>query len=258
MTLIFGARCLDGVVLVSDRLVKTGEKTDYNGVKIRACGQHKWAIFSAAGLGTLYEEFLNILTQNVNKRFQWIKYQNDKLKLDREKTFKNNPEAPEPPYFDYTLEDFKHDCVDLLTEMKNRYNVAFESDDDCVLQILYAVLVGGEAKLFYLDSNTCLSAEVPECLFIGYGPYVEIFRKLWHSTLNMKQSAVLATCAIKYIEKDEITKNVGVGTNKPQIWFIPDGDKTREVLSEELKCIMDDADTKYQEMYKQLHSLFRF
>lgn len=45
MTLIFGARCSDGVVLVGDRLVKSGEQTSHTANKIRKCGSFEWAIF---------------------------------------------------------------------------------------------------------------------------------------------------------------------------------------------------------------------
>lgn len=257
MTLIFGARCVDGVVLVSDRLVKTGEKTSFNTDKIRTCGEYNWILFGAAGLGTLYEEFLNILPQHVNQHFAWINYQNEKLKEDRKKTFKKNPDAPHPPYFEYSIEDFKHDCVELLTEMKNRYSVAFENDDDCVLQTLFSVVVGSEAKLYYLDSINCLPAEVPESLFIGYGERVEIFRKCWNTSMSMRQSATLGAFTIMYVEHDEITKNVGVGGRLPQIWYIPDGSKPREILGDELNEIMLDVSRELGLVYGKLHSLFR-
>lgn len=60
MTLIFGARCVDGVILVSDRLVKSGENIHYTD-KLRRVGGINWAVFGAAGLGTLFEEFLTVL-----------------------------------------------------------------------------------------------------------------------------------------------------------------------------------------------------
>jgi len=259
LTLIFGARCVDGVVIVGDRLVKTGDNISYNIDKIRKCGDFQWAIFGASGLGTLFEEFLNILPRNVNNRFSWVRYQNAKLKRDKEKIFKKDADAPNPPFFDYSIEDFKHDCVELLTEMKNRYSVAFENDDDCILQILIGVGVGkgAEAKLYYLDSINCLPAEVPESLFIGYGERVEVFRKCWHTGMTMRQSAMLGAFTIKYVEHDQITKNVGLDGRKPQIWCIPDGGIPKEVLGAELDEIMSGVDKELQPVYLKLHSLFR-
>ncbi|MGD0450972.1 MAG: hypothetical protein ABSA79_07980 [Candidatus Bathyarchaeia archaeon] len=258
MTLIFGARCTDGVVLVSDRLVRSGEFVGHNAEKVRKCENIPWAIFGAAGLENLFEEFLTILPQNVNRRLSWITYQNAKLKKDREDTFGNNPDAPNPPYFEYSVVDFKQDCVELLTDMKKRYSVAFENDDECALQILIAVNARDDlAKLYYLESTNCLPVEVPEAVFIGYNPIVEIFRKCWNKSMNMVQSAKIGAFAIKYVETDEITKNVGVGKGLPQIWCIPDGGQTKEIIGVPLSTIMADVDKEVKAVYEHLHSLFR-
>ena len=260
MTLIFGARCTNGVVMVSDRLVKTGENISYNIDKIRRCGNFQFAVFGAAGLGTLFEEFLALLPENVNRHIAWLNYQNEKLTRGKETDFPNNPKAPEPPLFHYSLEDFKHDCVELLTDMKKRYSVAFENDDDCILQILFGVHTGTEAKLYYMDSINCLPAEVPEAVFIGYGERVEIFRKCWNPSMDMLSSAQLGAFAIKYIELDGITKNVGVGKDGiPQIWVIPDGYPPLEMdlADERTKKMLSDVEIEVKSVYSKLHSLFR-
>jgi 20S proteasome alpha/beta subunit len=260
MTLIFGARCTNGVVIVSDRMVKTGEKTSYSIDKIRRCGDYAFAVFGAAGLGTLYEEFLTILPQIVERNNSWVNYQNEKLKRNRDVEFSNDPKAPEPPLFHYTVEDFKHDCVELLTDMKKRYSVAFENDEDCVLQILIGVNTGTEAKLYYLDSINCLPAEVPECVFIGYGECVEVFRKIWNPSMDILSAAELGAFTIKYVEYDEITKNVGVGKgNQPQIWIIPDGYHPDEMdfEDEQTKKMITIVDAEVEAVYTKLHSLFR-
>ena len=44
----------------------------------------------------------------------------------------------------------------------------------------------------------------------------------WHEDLTMEQVAELGYFIIKYIEKFNLDLTVGVGINKPQIWFIPD------------------------------------
>ena len=261
MTIIFGARCTNGVVLVSDRLVKTGENVSYSIEKLRRCGDFQFAVFGAAGLGTLFEEFLALLPQNVNRHMAWINYQNEKLTHDKKADFPNDSKAPEPPLFQYTLEDFKHDCVELLTEMKKRYSIAFENDDSCILQILFGVNTGSEAKLYYLDSVNCLPAEVPEAVFIGYGEYVEIFRKCWSPSMDMLSASQLGAFAIKYVELDEITKNVGVGKGgNPQIWIIPDGYPAVELTveaDERTKKMLSDVDIEVKAVYSKLHSLFR-
>jgi hypothetical protein len=258
MTLILGARCTDGVVLVADRLVVLGDSPTYAFDKIRRGGNIPWAVFGAAGVGTLFEEFLTLLPQNVTRHQTWMTYQNAKLEHDRQETFGDNTKAPHPPIFAYTVEDFKHDCVELLIDMKKRYAVAFENDRNwCELQILIGLNVGTEAKLYYLESENCMPAEVPLSLFIGQGEICEVFRKCWNSSMTMEQSAKLGAFTIKYVKLDKISETIGVGSSKPQLWYIPDGNNPREVVGTELDTLMQDVDHIVQVVYSKLHSLFR-
>ncbi|HVP26264.1 MAG TPA: hypothetical protein VMT26_01185, partial [Candidatus Bathyarchaeia archaeon] len=119
-TLIMGARCSDGVILVGDRKV-TSSLGDSWTDKIRRTGRVGWAVFGAAGVGTLFEEFLTLLPQKVDRHMGWMNYQNQRLNNQHQQDFANNPNAARPPLMSYTKEDFKQDCVELLTEMKNRY-----------------------------------------------------------------------------------------------------------------------------------------
>lgn len=256
-TLILGAKCSDGVVLVGDR--KVGAERD--GIsfipKIRRCGDISWAVFGAAGIGTLFEEFLTLLPQTVGNHFGWINYQNRKLISQHVEAFPNSPNEPLPPMFAYTTEDFKHDCVELLSEMRKRYSVAFENEW-CSLQILIGTREDSNSKLYYIESENCLPAEVPRIIFIGQSELAEIFRKCWDENMTMQQTAKLGILAIKYIEQEKISDSIGVGIYQPQIWFIPNGQSTpREVLGDELIALVSDADQQLQDLSRRLHSLFR-
>jgi len=258
MTLIFGARCVDGVVLVGDRLVKSGRTVSFTMDKIRKFGNINWAVAGAAGIGTLFDEFLTLLPEYVIRHQQWINYQNAKLEHDREETFGNTPNAPEPPYYTYSVEDFKHNCAELMADMRKRYSFAFENPNKwCELQVLIGINTLSEAKLYYMDSESILPAEVPESVFIGQEDMCEVFRKCWNQSMTIKQAAQLGAFTIKYVELDKISDTVGVGVNQPQIWYIPDGSDPRELVGLELSTLIQQVDREKDLVYRKLHSLFR-
>jgi hypothetical protein len=255
MTLIFGARCANGVVIIGDKLVKTGESTTYID-KIRKCSSIEWAVFGAAGLGSLYEEFLTRLPDNVNHTIAEINFKN--AKIDKDNKTLEEANVPKIPRFVYTVEDFKHDCVALLTDIMCRYSYAFEHDNNCILQILIGINTGTEAKLYYLDSVTCLPNEVKESYFIGQSHLVEIFQKCWSPSMTMAQSAKLGAFAIKYIETAELSKSVGVGKEGvPQVWAIFDGKQPTEVSGDTLTNFTNEVTKQAEEIYSKLNSIFR-
>lgn len=256
-TLIIGAKCQDGIAIVGDRKTTSGLGGAWVD-KIRRCGNIGWAIFGAAGVGTLYEEFLNILPQRINAHSNWVRYQNQRLLSQHAQEFGNNPNAIRPPLMSYTFEDFKQDCVGLLTEMRNRYSIAFQ-DPSCCLSVLVGITVREEGgKLYYLDSTYCLPAEVNEIIAIGQRELAEVFRKCWDPNMTMVQTAELGMLAIKYIEQEGISDDIGVGPHQPQVWFIPNGSQEpREVTGNELVTMVSTVDERVAQLRNQLHSLFR-
>ena len=119
-TLIIGAKCKDGVVLVGDRKVKTDFGISYID-KIRHFEGIPWVVFGAAGVGTLFEEFLEVLPQKVGNHYAWIQYQNNRIQHQYNQEFGDNTSVSRPPELIYDYADFKHDCVELLTEMRGAY-----------------------------------------------------------------------------------------------------------------------------------------
>jgi 20S proteasome alpha/beta subunit len=256
MTLIFGARCTDGVVLVGDRFAKSGADSSLTANKIRKCGNIEFAVFAAAGEVTLIEGFLSRLPETVNRTQSWMNFQNAKNDRERKETFGEKQDAPQILRYEYSVENFKHDCVFLLQDMMRTYAYAFENGD-CILQILIGVNTGQEAKLYYLDSVNCLPAEVLDSIFIGQGELVKIFHKCWSEAMTMTQCARLGTFAIKYVETAGLSESVGVGRGQAQIWVIPDGKQPTEVTGEVLNKLMNETNTKVNRLYSQLNSLFR-
>ena len=255
-TLIMAAKCRDGVVIVGDRKVKNGVPPYKE--KIKRCGNITWAIFGAAGVGNLFDEFLVLLPQKITAHDLWVRYQNQRLLNEHQQNFGTNAvDVQPPPLYRYSAEDFKQDCVGLLTEMKNRYAVAFE-DPQCRLEVLIGFSVENEgAKLYYLDSDYCLPAEANGFLAIGQREFAEVFRKSWSSEMTMKQTAKLGMLAIKYIEQEAISEDIGVGTEEPQVWYISNENQIREVALVELAEMVTDVDTEVSKLRTKMHSLFR-
>ena len=257
-TLIIGGKCSDGVVLVGDRKVTSGLGVSWSDKIIRT-DRVGWAVFGAAGVGVLFQEFLTLLPQKVDRHMGWMNYQNQRLLNQYTQEFANNPNAIRPPTMTYLDEDFKQDCVELLTEMRNRYNIAFQ-DPSITLHVLIGISVRGQGgRLYYLDSMHCLPAEVNGLLAIGQSELAEVFRKSWDASMTMEQTAKLCMVTIKYIEQEGISEGIGVGSQQPQVWFLPYAGEPniREILGEELNRMVSEVDTQVGALRTQLHRLFR-
>jgi 20S proteasome alpha/beta subunit len=74
MTLIVGARCKDGVVLIADRMVLNSSRLVD---KIRR-PENLNVIFSAGGLESVFEDYLDDLIKNVNLMYNWFQEENKK------------------------------------------------------------------------------------------------------------------------------------------------------------------------------------
>lgn len=111
-TLIIGAKCSDGVVLVGDRKVTSDSGGTFT-EKIRQRVGVDWAIFGAAGIGTLFEEFLDTLPLKIERHDKLIQYENLRLIHQYDQEFGINSNVPKPVTTHYSISDFKHDCVEL-------------------------------------------------------------------------------------------------------------------------------------------------
>jgi DNA-binding beta-propeller fold protein YncE len=93
---------------------------------------------------------------------------------------------------------------------------------------------------------------VPKYRAIGHGePYGSLIMKiLWHPEMKMKQVAELGYYIIKHVEKFELDSSVGVGNNKPQIWFIPDEGNLEQVGIK----LLDKFEIRYKRWAQQLQN----
>jgi 20S proteasome alpha/beta subunit len=245
MTYILGARCKDGVVLVGDRKVSGTDSEDPYASKIRPAFTD--AVFAAAGIETVFEDFLNELPRRVTTRQKMFEEQGKSL--------------PEDSGFFYSLYHFKQDCVALIKEIKESCS---EVQDRGILAI--QVLIGvkdfskNKSVLYYLDSIDCLPVEIKQKKVIGQFSLADVFLKSWKPEMTMKETARLGAFIIKYIEKEKLSENdtVGIGSCQPQIWLIPDDEAPIEMSLEDINELLKDVDVKVDETVEKIGSKGRF
>ena len=247
MTYVIGAKCKDGVVIIGDRKVTFAgdiQKTRWE-KKIRSIPQFPPVVFAAAGAKDLFEEFLNELPRRIKLKINYF--------------LEQNKERPESMHVGYTLYDFKHDCVELLKDMKETYS-EIGNEEYAALQVLFAInnLDTNKAILYFMDSNSCFPIEVGGILPIGDPAIGEVFRKNWDENMTLEQTAKLGAFIIKYIEKAELSEVIGVGEYKPQIWFVKNGGLPQEIAGDELDKMLKGLDEKVEETIKSIKSFSGF
>lgn len=247
MTYVIGARCKDGVVLIGDRKVTFAGDLGISKYeeKIKITPQLKDIVFTAAGVKDLFEEFLEEIER--------------KVFLTNNAIIEQNKKNPESLHLVYTVNDFKHNCVELLKELKEMYS-EIQEEGYPSLQVLFAVRHPDKHKsvLYYIDSTNCFPSEVNGIIPIGESQVAEVFRKSWKPEMTMEETAKLGAFIIKYIEKEKISDLIGVGKYEPQILFIKDEEMPREIKDVELKNLLKDIDKNVEEIRKKIGSLSRF
>ncbi len=255
MTLIIGARCKDGVVLVGDRKV-TGSLKQYTN-KIRKLAQADWIIFSAAGMEALFKEFL----EEVEKEYLHTLSVRDAQRIA----------APDIPVRQFTLNNFKNICTETAKHLKTVYSeLGNDTPFYLQLQVLFVAyeLVGTKrvASLFYMDMGDCFPypQEEGRIVEIGQPNLGKVFLKSYENgDFTMKEIARLGSFLIKCVEKEKLAfqDSVGVGKEQPQVWFYPDSDieaKPYEVQGEELKTLLEGIDDEVEKISKQVGSTSKF
>jgi hypothetical protein len=87
---------------------------------------------------------------------------------------------------------------------------------------------------------------------IGHGdPYGSIFLKeLWRPDMTMQEVAELGYFIIRYIERFQLDNTVGVGNERPQIFFLPDNAPADASTEEQAKYNLHPADSILLEKFE--------
>lgn len=248
MTLIIGANCKDGIVLVADRKVVGSNRLVS---KIRQ-PQNLNVIFTAGGYEGIFEDYLNDLTKNVDFAVRWIEEEN-----------KKNPIRTE-----YDFPRFKKTCIDTLTELKHTYRALGESTPfEQILQVFFTMPEqrgnNNIARLYKMKMDECFpqALEENEVQAIGYETLALPFLRSLDNgkDITMRDVARVATFTIKYLEDEELTDGaVGIGDLDPQIYFEAHGEDPREIMGEELKELLHGVYDEVTKMRKLMGSSSTF
>lgn len=241
MTLIMGAKCKDGVVLIADRKITEGSQVSSQ-EKIILLPQ-MGIVFSGAGLTDLFDKFVKRVNLHIEDRKKQIA---DALA----------EEAPNKSYDASTIipydnpEQFLIDCETILKQLSDNYRDVIQKYQQGV-SVLISFRGEKKAELHFMDTSDALDSHRKTFAAIGTGsPYAQTFLKeLWHKDITMKEMARLGHFIINYIERTELDSYVGKGI---QIYFVPNLDDVFFVLNDKNSRSekLTEEETKKFETYK--------
>jgi len=206
MTLIIGARCKDGVVLVADSKAIRGDEERYEQKMIGFFENN--VILATAGSANLLDKFIR------------------QIDLDIENTRNQLPENKRAEPVFKNKEDFL-----LYLERKIRFFRNEYSQDGVSLDLL-AGFTGTKSSLHVLGTGSPSESEIHDYLAIGHGaPYSKLVMKtLWKPEMDIIQCGSLVLTVLHMITNLSLDLTVG---GQPNIVLIPDNQIARGLSPEE-------------------------
>lgn len=206
MTYILGSNCADGVVLVGDRKIVSGDGSSHEyGDKIFR--DVPFMVVGSSGISGLFEKFREKVTEFIASPS--YKHTVIAMTTQIEIITRQLNEA---------YRDVLHgECFDVLLGIKGTITP--------VLRYIYPFGFAEEARRYKV---------------IGHGePYGSFFLKhWWKPEMTMLEVAELGFFIIKYIEEFKLDDTVGIGESYPQIWLIPKEPITKDTTPEKAKLLV--------------------
>lgn len=244
MTLIIGAKCKDGVILVSDkRIVEGTDITTGTKISFLPLG----IIVAGAGIGEVIDKF--------NERIPVVFEERRKFNFEEMRKKDKTLNIDNIPYY-FRPYEFLEDCEGLIFDLSEKYKKP--------LQILVASGNIPYAELNYIDNENFLTSKRRTYISIGSGsPYANfILKKIWNEHLTMTEMAKICKVIINIVADSNIDTYVGNGT---QIVFVPnvtnnfnnltEEERQRYMPHEENLENFDDKDLR-AEFFSELHKFF--
>jgi 20S proteasome alpha/beta subunit len=235
MTFILGAKCTDGVVLVTDRkitlLTKDGLRFDY---RKKLFAELRHVIFGSSGFTGNYELFRGRVKSHVRKNIVWI-------------------------------DDVIGVFSDISYDLNKRYNFHENLVFDVLIRIAYP---DTDSTLTHIDSNgTPETVETYKAIGAGAKYAKAYLDKNWNKQMTMIEVAELGYFIIRCIEKFRLEESVGLDGDHPQVWFIPNRfeeneqhsvtkNDDKEATDEQLVPISIRVERRIRKHEKQLAQLF--
>jgi 20S proteasome alpha/beta subunit len=189
MTLILGAKCIDGVVLMADKKVILNDGIDID-YRDKLFAILDYVVFGSSGSTDNFELF---------RGYAMEYFREHQVSFD--------------------------DIVKELSGLAFRVNQKYDFSKDFYFDILVALQYADRPSTLTFISGYGNPRTIEKYHMLGSGAsYGKVFlEKLWSEDLTMEQFAKLGYFIIKYVEDFRLNQAVGIGYDHPQIWFIPDG-----------------------------------
>ena len=218
MTCIIGGKCIDGVVLVGDRKIKYNNNTVEYADKI-------------------FSEYYPVVTAGAGSNISYDKFRNDAKEAAQKATSKNKTTFDSTkvsgilqryPFLDEDKAIFFGNYERQLEDIVRNTNSRYEDRVGEPFEILLATqLYSQHAVLRHIGIRGAaddIAYRKNKFKIIGGGePFARVLlTPFWYDEIKMEDFARLAYFTIKYLDFFAIDDSVGLGGNKPQVWFIPD------------------------------------
>lgn len=214
MTYILGSKCKDGVVLIADR------KITYPDGHIEYKDKLSMRYYPIVLGGSGSTPMLNNFAYDVLRETQKIA---DISSISGAVFFNPPPKMPYPYCVNYG--EYIKKVEETVMALDTRYR---NSLGDMRFDALIATQTQDRGALLHYVYAERISDPIDTYRVLGSAePYGTVFlRRFWKKEKTMEQIAELGYFLIKYIERFELNGNVG---GEPQVWFIPNAGKLREL-----------------------------
>lgn len=209
VTYILGARCKDGIVIVSDSKVSRGAET-HSGSKLFTSVNGSFV--AASGTTGVFSKFLNQIHSEV---------EDQKI---------------------ITWNELVNVVEDLVLKLNDRY---YRRSGGESIEVLMGINTSEkDAELHHITPRG-IAEEISDVIGIGHGePYGSIFLKtIWNQNMTMKQTAELASLIIRLIDFLGLDSSVD---STPQIGYIPFHGDPHYATSEEIEELVNNSFAAYE------------
>ena len=250
MTLIIGIKLKEGIILIGDRKISTGDEHPFFMDKIKAPIMARVAV-GAAGLRDLSKEFNRKIVNQVNSRTAEYRLANIKQFngtginfLDAENGKRKDIALP----YNYNVENFLDDCSLII---KNLSEIGEEVQQNPIEALVAAHTDKYSLYRIYYNGYK----QEGDCFAIGSGSvHIQGFlSQLDFKSLTIGNAIYIGSFLIKYVELMGLDDGVGVEKDRlPQIFLVTDKfAKEYEISKEDTKYILKDVSNKIKKIKKQ-------
>ena len=232
MTLVLGARCNDGVVIVTDLKLTS-----------RASGEIKFLRFEPKISGV----FINVIfgyAGDVDAHDVFVNY-----------SIGDSVRKRDDPNDVYTTNNFIQKLCDNMSKLGS---ILARNNKTLFLRLMVGRQLPntGKSDLHIVDSNGKCDLVTSWTTIGDAEAYAKkLIGNRWQSDITMSKFAEISYNIIRYIEEKKISESVGLGGNKPATKYLKDGERLDTDLTDEEWKQFEASYPSYEKYFDSLNSL---